>query len=62
MSVEEKLDIQCQCGSEYRYSGEAIYTSPLKFIYRCESCTHEIYVIQNKKEGKEYDSHLGYKG
>lgn len=63
MSVEEiKLDVQCQCGSNYMYSGEAIYTSPLKYIYCCESCSHEIYVIKQNKEGKDYDSHMGYRG
>ena len=61
MSVETKLDIQCQCGSDYMYTGEAIYTSPLKFTYRCESCSHEIYIIK-KERCKEYDSHMGYKG
>ena len=59
MSVEEKLNIQCQCGSNYMYTGEAIYVSPLKFIYRCESCQHKIFIIE-KEKGKDYDSHLGY--
>ena len=59
MSVETKLDIQCQCGSKYMYTGEAIYTSPLKFTYQCDSCQHKIFVIE--KEGRnEFDSHLGY--
>lgn len=61
MSVETNLDIQCGCGSFYRYNGEAIYTSPLKYVYKCESCYHIIYAIE-KEKGKEYDSHLGYKG
>lgn len=61
MTVEEKLNIQCECGSDYMYTGEAIYTSPPKFIYCCESCSHEIYVIK-KERSKEYDSHMGYRG
>ena len=60
MSVEEKILIQCQCGGDYRYSSEAIYTSPLKFVYKCGVCNHMIYVI-GKSEGEEYNPHLGYK-
>ena len=63
MSVEEKLNIQCECGFNFKYTGEAIYTSPLKYLYRCESCVHEIYIIKKEEsiDYNDYDSHMEYK-
>ena len=57
MSVETNLDIQCECGGSYTY----VYTSYPKSAYKCVSCRHRIFIIQNKKEDIDYDSHMGYK-
>ena len=59
MTDNRNLSIQCECGGSYTY----VFTSNPRSAYKCKSCRHRIFIINiDYKEGKSFDSHMGYKG